>query len=381
MKPVKRWAMSAVEQLEPRRLMSDGTLTVNAVRTSAGSAMVSTATVSSESKLDLMNNKLITSSGATVTDVPSTFAGQIVNGNDTLVMYTWGGDANLSGNVDADDYFQIDSNYGRSGGAWAGRDFTYNGVIDGDDYTLIDKGFSYQNSPAAPAVYGADGNFTGNTRDDTFVVTARDGKVIVTINKQEFPTDARQLRINCNGGDDKVVIELADTDADIKITIDGGTGNDTLWGGVTAERIYGSEGDDLINGNGGKDTIYAQEGNDFLRGGGSSDLLDGGDGYDTVFGDAGNDNMCGGAQPDRLRGGDGNDRLDGNGGRDICGGEAGDDTLFGGGGQDVIHGGAGLDVLRGGPDHDEIFISDKDHDDFDFDEALHGESVDADVFS
>ena len=34
---------------------------------------------------------------------------------DTLVMYTYAGDANLDGKVDADDYFQIDTNYNKSG--------------------------------------------------------------------------------------------------------------------------------------------------------------------------------------------------------------------------------------------------------------------------
>jgi hypothetical protein len=45
--------------------------------------------------------------GPTDTDV---FAGQTINGDSTLVMYTWGGDANLDGTINGDDYFNIDSN-------------------------------------------------------------------------------------------------------------------------------------------------------------------------------------------------------------------------------------------------------------------------------
>src|SRR5205823_13497412 len=38
------------------------------------------------------------------------FAGQTVTGTDTLVMYTYGGDANLDGKIDISDYGRIDFN-------------------------------------------------------------------------------------------------------------------------------------------------------------------------------------------------------------------------------------------------------------------------------
>jgi autotransporter-associated beta strand protein len=69
------------------------------------------------------------------------WGGVTVNANDALVMYTYAGDANLSGKIDADDYFQIDSNYNKSGsvsGFFKG-DFNYDGQINGDDYFLIDS--------------------------------------------------------------------------------------------------------------------------------------------------------------------------------------------------------------------------------------------------
>ncbi len=83
----------------------------------------------------------------------STFGGVSVSGNDALVMYTFSGDANLSGSVDADDYFRIDSNYGKTSNtikSFFNGDFNYDGLINGDDYALIDAGFSAQLSPAAP---------------------------------------------------------------------------------------------------------------------------------------------------------------------------------------------------------------------------------------
>jgi hypothetical protein len=69
------------------------------------------------------------------------FMGESVSASDTLVMYTWGGDANLSGTIDGDDYFAIDSHIGLSGSAfgYCNGDFTYDGDINGDDYFIIDS--------------------------------------------------------------------------------------------------------------------------------------------------------------------------------------------------------------------------------------------------
>ena len=66
--------------------------------------------------------------------------------NETLVMYTYNGDANLDGKVNADDYFIIDSNYNKSGSVFGfnNGDFNYDGQINGDDYFAIDSGFAGQ---------------------------------------------------------------------------------------------------------------------------------------------------------------------------------------------------------------------------------------------
>jgi hypothetical protein len=68
------------------------------------------------------------------------WSGQTVDDNDTLVMYTWAGDANLDGKVNADDYASIDL-YSTVPGSdsWNHGDFNYNGVINADDYALIDN--------------------------------------------------------------------------------------------------------------------------------------------------------------------------------------------------------------------------------------------------
>ncbi len=84
----------------------------------------------------------------------TTFGGVPVSSTDTLVMYTWTGDANLDGKVNADDYFQIDSHYNQSGGpttSWLNGDFNYDGKINGDDYVLIDAAFAAQGGAVFPA--------------------------------------------------------------------------------------------------------------------------------------------------------------------------------------------------------------------------------------
>ena len=88
------------------------------------------------------------------------FGGQSVASGDQLVMYTWGGDANLDGTLNGDDYFQIDSHFNQDGtifGYYNG-DFNYDGSINGDDYFIIDSNWN-TGSTAAPFPTG--GGLTG----------------------------------------------------------------------------------------------------------------------------------------------------------------------------------------------------------------------------
>jgi hypothetical protein len=78
-----------------------------------------------------------------------TFASVPVNANSVLLKYTWLGDANLDGVVNADDYFLIDSNYIPQNPGWYNGDFNYDNVINADDYFLIDFAFLGQTAPLA----------------------------------------------------------------------------------------------------------------------------------------------------------------------------------------------------------------------------------------
>jgi Ca2+-binding RTX toxin-like protein len=225
------------------------------------------------------------------------------------VMYTWGGDANLDGKVNA------------------------------DDYAYIDFGTVPPNT-----------NVAGTARNDVIEVGMDGPNVRVTVNGVSTSRGTiPKLYIDARRGDDVILVA---PDVTIPMTIYGGAGNDSIACGSGADKVFAGDGDDTVNSGGGRDTIYADAGNDSIRGGGSSDLLDGGADNDMVRGDAGNDNLAGGDGFDRLRGSAGDDTLVGGASKDFVGGEAGNDLLRGEGGGDILSGGDGDDQLFGGAGND-----------------------------
>jgi hypothetical protein len=82
--------------------------------------------------------------GATETSV---WAGKTVAGNDVLIMYTFGGDANLDGKVNVDDYVRIDSSIGLGIAGWYNGDFNYDGKVNVDDYVIIDSNVGIAQPP------------------------------------------------------------------------------------------------------------------------------------------------------------------------------------------------------------------------------------------
>jgi autotransporter-associated beta strand protein len=99
--------------------------------------------------------------GATETGV---FAGQTVTGATTIAMYTYAGDVNFDGLVDASDYGIIDNYFqfpGTSG--YANGDFNYDGVIDAGDYGIIDNTFQLQGAPIPTGIGVAGAGLSGVT--------------------------------------------------------------------------------------------------------------------------------------------------------------------------------------------------------------------------
>jgi len=86
------------------------------------------------------------------------WAGQTITGTDTLVMYTYAGDANLDGRINIDDYVRIDNGIAGNLSGWSNGDFNYDGKINIDDYTsFIDLNITNQGVPFYWLGSGIDG--------------------------------------------------------------------------------------------------------------------------------------------------------------------------------------------------------------------------------
>jgi hypothetical protein len=76
------------------------------------------------------------------------WGGQIITATSTLAMYTYAGDANLDGTIDAGDYGIIDNFVQVAGASGYGNgDFNYDGFIDAGDYGIIDNNIQAQGAP------------------------------------------------------------------------------------------------------------------------------------------------------------------------------------------------------------------------------------------
>jgi Ca2+-binding RTX toxin-like protein len=95
---------------------------------------------------------------------------------------------------------------------------------------------------------------------------------------------SENLALNANGGNDSFSA-TGNLAALIKITVDGGAGNDTLLGSNGADLLLGGDGDDFIDGQQGNDVAFLGAGNDTFQWdpGDGSDVVEGQDGSDTML--------------------------------------------------------------------------------------------------
>jgi hypothetical protein len=70
--------------------------------------------------------------------------GESVGTGEILIKYTWNGDLDLSGKVDSDDYFRIDSGFDSGKTKYWNGDLDFSAQIDSDDYFLIDNAYYHQ---------------------------------------------------------------------------------------------------------------------------------------------------------------------------------------------------------------------------------------------
>ena len=105
--------------------------------------------------------------------------------------------------------------------------------------------------------------------------------VFVAVSGSEGAND--QLVLNALGGDDFVSAFGLPADT-VRLTVDGGDGNDQIIGGDGNDVLIGGDGNDFIDGSRGNDVAFLGAGDDTFR-------WDPGDGSDTVEGQAGRDRM------------------------------------------------------------------------------------------
>jgi Ca2+-binding RTX toxin-like protein len=160
-------------------------------------------------------------------------------------------------------------------------------------------------------VFGQGGNdrMIWNPGDDTDLNEGGDGVDAVEVNggngAEQFSTTANGTRVrfdratpapfsidigtsenlvvNMNRGDDRFSAS-GNLAALIRLTVDGGAGNDTSLGGNGVDILLGGDGNDFIDGNQGNDTALLGAGDDSFQ-------WDPGDGSDTVEGQNGTDTM------------------------------------------------------------------------------------------
>lgn len=220
--------------------------------------------------------------------------------------------------------------------------------------------------------------------DDDFAIilnAALDGNVIVVENEGAVG-DVGATTVSV----DNLTVE-AELGFDANFALDMGVINLTLSGSneadiagnADANRLVGSDGDNVIDGLGGDDRLFGRdgddainggEGNDQLYGGAGADALDGGADSDSVFyvdagagvefdvetggtsGDAAGDSY---ANIERFFGSNFDDVVNGSAAIDVLFGLSGDDTINGEAGNDLLYGGVGVDTLNGGDDTDRLF--------------------------
>jgi Ca2+-binding RTX toxin-like protein len=159
-------------------------------------------------------------------------------------------------------------------------------TLGGDD--TITSGVTTAGTAAA-AVDGGDGTDTAlyrGTADDDSIGIATIGTAERVFATGAAPFDVRtaeSLDVQGLGGNDTIAGQNG-LSPFAPLTIEGGTGEDTLLGGDGADVILGGSGDDFIDGNRGTDSEHGNSGNDTFQ-------WDPGDGNDALDGDGDNNTL------------------------------------------------------------------------------------------
>jgi Ca2+-binding RTX toxin-like protein len=209
-------------------------------------------------------------------------------GNDTLIggssadlLFGQGDNDTLFGKGGTDLLFGGDGNDILTGG-------------DGDDQMFGEAGddrMIWNPGDDTDLAEGGDGTDTvevnGGNGAEVFTASANGTRVrFDRLDPAPFSIDigtTEKLVLNMNGGDDSFSA-TGNLAALIGVTVDGGTGNDTIFGSNGADTLLGGDGNDFIDGNQGNDTALLGAGDDVFQ-------WDPGDGSDTVEGQDGSDTL------------------------------------------------------------------------------------------
>jgi Ca2+-binding RTX toxin-like protein len=184
--------------------------------------------------------------------------------------------------MDLDDVESIDLN------ALAGTDMLTVNDLSGTDVTEVNVDLA-----------GTIGGTVGDGEADTVTANSTNGDDVVdvvgagtsvsvvglaariNVTNSEVANDS--LVINGLGGDDTITATTLPAGV-VKLTIDGGAGDDTIFGSQAVDTLLGGDGDDFIFGDNGNDIAFMGAGDDVFQ-------WDPGDGNDTVEGQGGFDTM------------------------------------------------------------------------------------------
>jgi Ca2+-binding RTX toxin-like protein len=260
----------------------------------------------------LVNGGAVAVTGSTAT-VANTSLIQVFGqgGNDTLTLNEANGAlprANLFGGAGNDTLTSgsgADLLFGQTGNdtllGKGGNDFLFGGADndtltggDADDQLFGESGSDrmiWNPGDDTDLNEGGDGTDTvqvnGGNGDEQFTTTANGTRVrFDRLNPAPFSIDigtSEKLVLNANGGND-TFSATGNLAALIAITVDGGSGNDTILGSNGADTLLGGDGPDFVDGQQGNDVALLGAGNDVFQ-------WDPGDGSDTVEGQAGTDRM------------------------------------------------------------------------------------------
>jgi Ca2+-binding RTX toxin-like protein len=313
--PAERVRIPRYETLEPRQLLavsaifsgSSGVLSV------FGDSMDNTIEVSRDAPgAILVNGGAVAVTGGVPT-VANTALIQVfgMSGADTLSLvetngalphahlYGGDGDDTLTGGSGADRLFGqagSDTLLGRFGidmlfGGAAADNLTGGDADDssfgqnGDDRLIWNPGDDTDLNEGGAGNDVTEVNGGGGAED--FTTTANGANVrFDRINPAPFALDIRtteNLLLNANGGNDSFSA-TGNLAALISITVDGGTGEDSLLGSNGPDQLIGGDDNDFVDGQQGLDTVYLGAGNDTFQ-------WDPGDGSDTVEGGPGSDSL------------------------------------------------------------------------------------------